>query len=163
VYCHLINLTCVDVLLFTVWYEPTCVEKAGKSVIGGCHSQLSYTSPSLSELRSMVAALTGQEVQGGVTAGHLHHIQTGPKFFIISPPPPPPPPPPHPPPPYLPHGPHLTNSTQPSAFFPSHLSSPLSLSSPERVSRAGGGGQGGKAGGGRGRGGGEGRTQERRI
>ena len=91
VYCRLINLTCVDVLLFTAWYEPTCVEKAAKSVIGGCHSQLSYTSPSLSELRSMVAALTGQEVQGGVTAGHLYHVQNLPTFaqIFIGPPHPP--------------------------------------------------------------------------
>ena len=52
-----------------VWYEPTCLKKAAKAITVGCHSQLLYASPSLSELRSMVAALTASEVPDKTTPG----------------------------------------------------------------------------------------------
>ena len=56
---------------YVVWYEPTCLKKAVKAITVGCHSQLLYASPSLSELRSMVAALTASEVPDKTTAGWL--------------------------------------------------------------------------------------------
>ena len=61
--------------IFTsVWYEPTCVNKAVKPIIAGVHPLLTWTSPNLSELRAMYGAVTGKRTHTNAeletTAGH---------------------------------------------------------------------------------------------
>ena len=58
--CVKINIPCCAP---PVWFEPTCVEKAKTPIVRGVLSKIHYTSPNLSELRSMSSALRGTQTQ----------------------------------------------------------------------------------------------------
>ena len=56
-------------IFISVWYEPTCVDKAVKPIIAGVHPLLTWTSPNLSELRAMYGAVTGKQAKSTHTNG----------------------------------------------------------------------------------------------
>ena len=62
-------LICVRWIFISVWYEPTCVDKAVKPIIAGIHPLLTWTSPNLSELRAMYGAVTGKQAKSTHTNG----------------------------------------------------------------------------------------------
>ena len=52
--------TCVSDILYSVWFEPTCLLKAKKPFSSDAWQNITYTSPNLNELRTMNLAVTKQ-------------------------------------------------------------------------------------------------------
>lgn len=54
---HFLSLLCS----FSVWFEPTCLDKASKPIRAGVIDTLTYISPNMAELLEMNLVLTGSE------------------------------------------------------------------------------------------------------